>query len=93
MICADYSGQCQAQGEVSCSACGQQFCWDHILTLRFAYKEAIAQERSVCRNCTEHLFDEIEEDRLQCRRDFQALEQDVAALKKHLEEGPAAPSG
>jgi hypothetical protein len=93
MICADYSGHCQAHGEVPCSVCGQQFCWDHILTLRFAHKEAIVQERSVCRSCTEHLFDELEEDRLQCRRDVHALEHDVAALKKQLEEEPETASG
>ncbi len=93
MRCADYSGNCQAQGEVPCSICRHQFCWDHILTLRFAHKEAIVQEHSVCRNCTEHLFDELEEDRLQCRRDIQALEQDVAVLKKQLEEEPETSSG
>jgi len=93
MSCADYSGHCQTHAEVSCSVCGQQFCWDHILTLRFAHNEAIVQVRLVCRNCTEHLFDELEEDRLQCRRDVHALEQDVAALKKQLEAGPEASSG
>jgi len=40
-----------------------------------------------------HLFDELEEDRLQCRRDVHALEQDVAALKKQLEAEPEASSG
>ncbi len=93
MICADYSGHCRAHGEVLYSICGQHFCWDHILTLRFAHHEAIVQERSVCRNCTEHLFDELEEDRLQCRRDIHALELDVAVLKKQLEEEPEGSSG
>lgn len=92
MLCADYSGHCQAHGEVSCRICGQLFCWDHILTLRIARNEAIIQEHSVCRNCTEHLFDELEEDRLQCRRDIHTLELDVAVLKKQLEEEPETPS-
>lgn len=92
MICADYSGHCQALGEVSCSRCGQRFCWDHILTLRIAHAETIVQEHLVCRTCTEYLFDELEEDRLQCRRDMHALEHDVAVLKKHLEEEPETSS-
>lgn len=93
MICADYSGHCQADGEVVCRICRQHFCWDHILTLRFAHKEAIVQERSVCRNCTEHLVDDLEEDLLQCRRDLHALEQDVIVLKNHLGEEPETSSG
>jgi hypothetical protein len=60
MRCADYKGTCQAPGEVHCSVCGQGFCWDHLLTLRFADHEAILRERLVCRNCTQRLFSEIE---------------------------------
>jgi hypothetical protein len=86
MACADYSGKCQSMEEVLCSVCKQGFCWDHILTLCFALEDAVVNERYVCRNCTEHLFDKIEEERLRLKRDFQILEQDIAALKGQLDE-------
>ncbi len=87
MVCADYSGKCQSNGEVQCSTCGRGFCWDHILLLRFAREETIAQERYVCRNCTEQLFDEMEEERARLKRDLQVfLELDVADCKRQLEE-------
>ncbi len=69
-----------------CSVCGQGFCWDHILTLRFAQEEAILQKRSVCRNCTEQIVEEIEEERRHLSHDVQVLQQDVAALQKQVEE-------
>jgi hypothetical protein len=86
MVCADYSGKCQSNGEVQCSICGRDFCWDHILVLRFAREETIVQERYVCRNCTEQLFNEIEEEHTRLKRGLQVLEHDVADRKRQLEE-------
>ncbi len=86
MVCADYSGKCQSNGEVQCSICGRDFCWDHILVLRFAHDETIVQERYVCRNCTEQLFDKMEEEHARLKRDLQVLEHDIADCKRQLEE-------
>jgi hypothetical protein len=61
--------------------------------LRFAQQEAMIQERLVCRNCTEQLFDELEEDRRQCRRDLHALERDVAVFEQQTGDEPEAVSG
>jgi hypothetical protein len=93
MSCADYTGACHAPGDVLCTVCGQRFCWEHILTLRFADQPAILHERAVCRGCTERLFDDLQEERLQSRRDSAALAHDVAALETHLEEGSEPPPG
>ncbi len=54
--------------------------------MRFALKEAILQERSVCRHCTQQLVDELEEERGHLKHDVQVLEQDVTTLQKQAEE-------
>jgi hypothetical protein len=85
--CADeYNGdRCKNQVEETCDACGNGFCWDHLLNVvEVTISASRVENRVMCRECVTQEFTRLDEENAELKQDVRRLRAQVTMLEQQM---------